>query len=246
MKKTIIYYFIFLSASIFSQQKTMKVVYKAEYLVSNMQKKIREQSLETKQYINQYLENYSKIEMELLFNNEESLFKPIEKLDIEGEMFYKLALNSVSENKIRYKNNKEKNCIVQANFLDNKYLYNDLCDKYSWEILNDTSTINGFKCYKAKTKKKGKQVIGLPSFKETEIYVWFTPDIASNFGPCGYDNLPGLVLSVTFGNVHIFASEINLVENLKIEKPTNGILLKNEDELIALGVDYMKEIQGKN
>jgi GLPGLI family protein len=246
MKKTIIYYFIFLSASIFSQQKTMKVVYKAEYLVSNMQKKISEQSLETKQYINQYLENYSKIEMELLFNNEESLFKPVEKLDIDNEMFYKLALNSVSENKIRYKNNKEKNCIVQANFLDNTYLYNDLCDKYSWEIVNDTSTINSFKCFKAKTKQKAKQVTGLPAFKESEIYVWFTPDIASSFGPCGYDNLPGLVLSVSFGNVHIFASEISFVENQKIEKPTIGIPLKNEDELITLGVNYMKEIQEKN
>ena len=86
----------------------MKVVFKAEYLISDMQKKISEQSLESKQYINQYLENYSKIEMELLFNNEESLFKPIEKLDSGDEMFYKLALNSVTENKIRYKNNKEK------------------------------------------------------------------------------------------------------------------------------------------
>lgn len=246
MKKSIFYYFLFLSTFVFSQQKTMRVVFKAEYLISDMQKKISEQSLESKQYINQYLENYSKIEMELLFNNEESLFKPIEKLDNGDEMFYKLALNSVTENKIRYKNNKEKNCKVQAKFLDNTYLYDDQCDKYTWEILNDTSTINGFKCFKAKTKKKAKQVPGLPSFKETEVYVWFTPDIASSFGPCGYDNLPGLVLSVTFGNVHIFASEISYVENQKIEKPNNGIFIKNEDELIALGVNYMKEIQGKN
>ena len=245
MKKISFLCILFLISDIaFSQKNNTQVTYKAEYLVSEMQDKINEQSLEAKEYINKYIENFSKIETVLIYNNKECLFKSVEKLDINEDMFYKLCLVAVTDNKIRYKNKQENKSIVQVSLLDETYIYEDLYNKHSWEILKDTATISGFKCIKAKTKRMTKPMPGLSiTPKEVEIYAWFTPDIASSFGPCGFDNLPGLVLSVTFGNVHVYATEIKSIKDFKIYEPTEGVFLKNEDELIAIGLKHMKKLQ---
>ncbi len=55
-----------------------------------------------------------------------------------------------------------------------------------WNILEDTLTINGFRCNKAQTSYGGRQWTA-----------WFTEEVASTAGPWKFHGLPGLIVKCT-------------------------------------------------
>lgn len=54
-----------------------------------------------------------------------------------------------------------------------------------WEIENDTATILGYLCQKARVNFRGREYI-----------VWFAPSIALNEGPWKFSGLPGMIVKV--------------------------------------------------
>lgn len=80
--------------------------------------------------------------------------------------------------------------------------------KYQWNLTNETSTINGFKVYKAYIDepyitRKGVERIN-------QIIAWYCPDLPYNYAPVGIGGLLGLVLSLeTHGSKYI-AKKITL------------------------------------
>lgn len=88
-----------------------------------------------------------------------------------------------------YDDNKRKNYIV----------IDSLEKMESWEILNDTLTILGFKCQKATI-----------NYKQDKFYAWFTTQLPYNAGPDYFRGLPGLILKVSnsYGNLGYEAIEI--------------------------------------
>ena len=79
--------------------------------------------------------------------------------------------------------------------------------KLFFEILENTNTenkkIGNYSCYKAITNKKTKNNNSIP------IIAWYCPELAYQFGPNGYGNLPGLIVELQIDNVIYGLKSIN-------------------------------------
>ena len=66
--------------------------------------------------------------------------------------------------------------------------------------------------------------------------VWFTPEIATSFGPKGLDGLPGLILEATInGKSYIYATKIEIdLKNIKIERPKGKNITEKDLENILI------------
>ncbi len=59
---------------------------------------------------------------------------------------------------------------------------------------------------------------------------WYCPSIPFNFGPKGYNGLPGLILELQVRNITWGATKIEISnENKIIEKPSKGKLITEEE-----------------
>ncbi|MFY7739994.1 MAG: GLPGLI family protein [Flavobacterium sp.] len=240
--------FIILLNNLFGQESNYaKITYKAVYNepseVSESLKKLR---TENQQYVKDFLESFKKIEFKLLYTKNESLFEVVEDIESTDDMHRKIAIIQISENKIRYVNNLTKQKMVQLEFMGNKFNVPQKFENYNWEITKDTTTINGLMCYKATTTK---QIAGIGEFtgKNLLVTAWFTPSIPVSFGPNGFDGLPGLILSVSYGSIQLNASDINLdyKTSKKIEKPKGGIDIKDDKEMTEIMFKKYKELNSE-
>lgn len=96
-----------------------------------------------------------------------------------------------------------------------------------WKLENETKQIGSYLCYKATSE----QVVVNPkgTFKHP-IVAWYCPSIPFNFGPKGYNGLPGLILELQVRNFTWGATKIEISnENKIIEKPSKGKLITEEE-----------------
>ena len=210
--------------------KSCKILYKAEYVdFKGQDNQNGEKSAQVKDIIKRYKDNYSKINLELLFSKERSLFRSIDALERDNDMYFKLASQKVTGGKIYYINLKNNEKIFYVDFQGEKITVDISQEKYKWEITPESKIISGFKCFKATTTKIIKGSLYTPE-SNLLIEVWFTPDLQGSFGPFGYDGLPGVILSVFSNNIHVFATEIICDLDTDIKKPKGDIEFKSEDE----------------
>lgn len=178
-------------------------------------------SANVKSFLKERNSAYDLVECELIYNKTKSLFKIIDKLNYKEDKFYGLV--AIFASGIYYKDIetkiKKKQLEIQGEVLNITLPF----EEYKWEILNESKMINGYLCYKAISKhvefnhRKNQDIINYPE-------VWFTPSIASSFGPRGLDGLPGLVLEGKFNNhASFYATKITFeVSGVKLEEPKNG------------------------
>lgn len=98
----------------------------------------------------------------------------------------------------------------------NMYKVKDDLNIFDWVIENDSTTILGYKCYKAITKFRGRV-----------FEAYFTIDIPISDGPGKYNGLPGLILKLSILNstsiYEITAVRVGLKnENTKLNNPFEG------------------------
>ena len=74
---------------------------------------------------------------------------------------------------------------------------------YNWNLTTETKKIGNYSCYKAITNKKTKNNNSIP------IIAWYSPEIAYQFGPNGYGNLPGLIVELQIDSVIYGLKSIN-------------------------------------
>lgn len=79
--------------------------------------------------------------------------------------------------------------ILIADFLPTQFALE--CNPIAWQILSDTQTLKGFKCFKASGKFAGR-----------EYLAWFTPEIPITEGPYVFKGLPGLILKIHDSKMH--------------------------------------------
>jgi GLPGLI family protein len=115
----------------------------------------------------------------------------------------------------------------QGTFEKDKYLISRNMNN-NWNInYQDTTTIQGFKCYKATTTE---EIIGRNNKRTTnDMVVWFCPELAFPFGPSGYGKLPGLILQLTVNRVSFYVKKINLDRDRKVEVISKGIPISEPD-----------------
>ena len=103
---------------------------------------------------------------------------------------------------------------------------------FEWNIENDTISILGYKCYKAKTKFRGR-----------EFEVFFTNEITLPDGPAKYNGLPGLILKVSIVNSSSIYSII-ATKITKSDKNTEIINPFDEKECLDF-TDFKKKFIAK-
>lgn len=165
---------------------------------------------------------------ELLFNDTEAIYKKTEKKTESqpdemgtGNIQMKVTKVSVGENVELYKNYKTKTSVALKKILDKEFLISEDLKTLHWELINETKTIGNLECKKAQTKIGNGEV----------IEVWYAPSIPVNAGPSLYWGLPGLIVEVKEKTKHYIATQIKENISNKIEAPTKGKKISNNEFL---------------
>lgn len=119
-----------------------------------------------------------------------------------------------------------KDSLIYNNYEFNGKKFNVLSkfNEQEWNILNETTMINGYLCFKASLKSN------------PIISVWFTPEISCPVGPYGYVGLPGLILQLNSYNVTYVCKRFTFeqFEINDIKKPIGIDISKKEMEEMKL------------
>lgn len=240
MNKHILVLSIILSVNFcWAQQTKGIVIYKKEYIntmSSNTEflnknknnpdfiRKVKEIDVQKGEIVNE-------LRFKLVFDNNASIFKVQNFLELENNRFYSFAIGPEGSN-IYYTNKKNKENIRQVDAYGDLFLVDYPVQE--WELSSETKKIGAYTCYKAITIQT---VNGKKGITKTRVEVWYTPEIAIPFGPLGYNGLPGLIVELSMHNYkyYVIKIELNSDEKINIKKPTQGkIVTKEEFEKIGL------------
>lgn len=165
-----------------------------------------------------------KISFTLFFNNDVSLFKVNEMITDKDIAFAKAFTggNNIYFTEINTeKKVKEINSSGYGKFIIN------YTKKSDWVLLNETKYIDSYLCYKATTETT---IVNSKGTFKFPVTAWYCPSIPFNYGPYGYDGLPGLILELNERYTTYGALKINLSkENSTIEKPNKGKIVTQEE-----------------
>lgn len=117
-------------------------------------------------------------------------------------------------------------------------------DKYNWILTKEKKVISGYNSYKAYTIDKKYDLLR-DTIVQREFVVWYTPEIPFQFGPAGFDGLPGLVLTAKRDGYYYIAKDIKLYKNnqFEIQKPQKGTLI-NSKQYDSIGVENIRKKYG--
>lgn len=131
--------------------------------------------------------------MELNFNQDASIYGPVEKKEEEeinqevegGQM--RIKMNRPVEKS--FCDLKKMKKIEQKDFMSRKFIIESDIEQGTWKLTGNQKMILGYPCQEAVKEDS--------TAKRT---AWFTPAIAKPIGPTGFEGLPGLVLEVNMNN----------------------------------------------
>lgn len=154
---------------------------------------------------------------QLLFNANESLFRPVIEDEPEevggGGVVMRIQRPAAEE----YVNQEQMKRLRQEEFLGKRYLIEDSVRLTPWKIGTELKEIHGYTCRQA-TYYNEEQ-------KET-IVAWYTDALRPFLGPTGFNTLPGAVLAVDVdnGKTVITAKSIELrpLNRRELKAPTGG------------------------
>ncbi|UGS23697.1 GLPGLI family protein [Flavobacterium channae] len=136
-------------------------------------------------------ENSNQFTFQLNFSKDRSEFFIMDNLEIEYHSYRMVRAFS------RYQGftsiTKDKTFIEKE--IDNETYILEEKAAYNWSLTTETKKIGNYNCYKATTEKTIENKIIVP------ITAWYCPEIAYQFGPNGYGNLPGLIVELQIDNV---------------------------------------------
>lgn len=163
------------------------------------EQKLFKEYLQTEQEQNKLTKQLS---FKLVFNKDEGLFSMEDIMGIDENPRMSLATGPYQG--IYYQKNLNDEKLWQLESFDGTYLI-DL-SPVKWKLENKQKIINGYNCYKA----IGEQITSNKGNEENSIVAWYAPDIPFNFGPIGYNGLPGMILSLSTRGEHYFLNDLQL------------------------------------
>lgn len=161
-----------------------------------------------------------KLDFKLYINDSISYFvenKGISSSDLSNKLAvsktkYSSPIFYNSKSYFQYNNNPDFIFFKRNEYLISKNIISD------WIISNESKSIDGNICFKAKATDyyfhNGDDI------RNYEITAWFCPKLPFKFGPVYYNNLPGLILEISYLDIKLVATKIeNQLDEKKISKP---------------------------
>lgn len=180
------------------------------------------------------------LEFELLFNKTSSLFQQVDKIENEDAAVKFACAFSGYKNPVYY--DKAKKEYKYNNFaspiVNEKEFLIIYKDSIGWTLLNETKIINNYTCYKATSLVP---VYKINDVSFTTITAWYCPQIAINYGPLTFGNLPGLIFELQNQYSSLVIDKIEFNSEIKIKEPIKGVLI-TELEFNSLFNNRIKEI----
>ena len=144
-------------------------------------------------------ENSNQFTFQLNFSKDRSNFFIVDNLEIEDNSYKMVKGFSRYQGFITA----TKDSIFIKKEIDNEtYILKEKI-AYNWNLTTETKKIGNYSCYKAITNKTTKNNISIP------IIAWYCPELAYQFGPNGFGNLPGLIVELQIDNVIYGLKSIN-------------------------------------
>ena len=200
-------------------------------------------------YMEKMLKQNTEKDYVLNFNSTESIYREIEKLDIEdGRGGFNWMAQYIGENIGKlYKNINDKVSINETEFMGRFFLLTDPLEEQKWKMTGESKKIGKYTCYKATHEKEVEeatfsfgnfnQAQNTPKkkkMKKVNVVAWFTPEIPIATGPSRYGGLPGLILEVSDDQTTLLCTKIvmNPTDKVKIKKPKKGKIIATSDFLV--------------
>ena len=200
-------------------------------------------------YMEKMLKQNTEKDYVLNFNSTESIYREIEKLDIEdGRGGFNWMAQYIGENIGKlYKNINDKVSINETEFMGRFFLLTDPLEEQKWKMTGESKKIGKYTCYKATYEKEVEeatfsfgnfnQAQNTPKkkkMKKVNVVAWFTPEIPIATGPSRYGGLPGLILEVSDDQTTLLCTKIvmNPTDKVKIKKPKKGKIIATSDFLV--------------
>ena len=240
--------FIFFSIISYSQEFQGKAVYMSKIGVD---KSFLDNPRfgQYKGYMEKMLKQNTEKDYVLNFNSTESIYREIEKLDIEdGRGGFNWMAQYIGENIGKlYKNINDKVSINETEFMGRFFLLTDPLEEQKWKMTGESKKIGKYTCYKATYEKEVEeatfsfgnfnQAQNTPKkkkMKKVNVVAWFTPEIPIATGPSRYGGLPGLILEVSDDQTTLLCTKIvmNPTDKVKIKKPKKGKIIATSDFLV--------------
>ena len=240
--------FIFFSIFSYSQEFQGKAVYMSKIGVDKSFLDNPRYS-QYKGYMEKMLKQNTEKDYVLNFNSTESIYREIEKLDIEdGRGGFNWMSQYIGENIGKlYKNINDKVSINETEFMGRFFLLTDPLEEQKWKMTGESKKIGKYTCYKATYEKEVEeatfsfgnfnQAQNTPKkkkMKKVNVVAWFTPEIPIATGPSRYGGLPGLILEVSDDQTTLLCTKIvmNPTDKVKIKKPKKGKIIATSDFLV--------------
>lgn len=148
----------------------------------------------------------------MVFKGSESRFEPIKKMNMGQNMAYQVAIS----NGVYYTDINKNKLFHQLDAFGELFLIDYDNQQIKWNLTNEIKIINGYKCYKAFTQ------IQNTSQDSSYVIAWYAIDLPINFGPKHYNGLPGLILELHERGHILYAKEIILNNDIKLDVPKKG------------------------
>lgn len=188
---------------------------------------------------------------ELIVNQEESIWKSIEKINNEqididkGEIVGSVSFLPEGD---LYKNTHSKIYIKEEESFSKKYLVKDDLIERDWKISREAKEVLGIQVQKATHSDEENGI---------ELIAWYAPKLNFKNGPNAYWGLPGLILELRVSyyddenESHMDYTAINIAplkSNKKIAPPTKGkVVTQNElNQISEENFERMKKMHAES
>lgn len=241
-KNSMIIVFLCIISNLNGQNKTSSIIYKKKIVTRLEKSKIN--NTDAKKILQNSIIAAKELEYELIFNNYESFFSEIEKLDSDNSNMLSNRLARLMGFGVgKFYMNIEKNKIlVQRNLSSDLFLIESEIESQKWKKTNETKQIGKYTCFKATTTVLVETVSA--GTVEREVIAWFNPEIPIGFGPAGFGGLPGLIMEIEKDNAVLYAYKVYLnKEDKGIKMPKRGIKVSKKEfrEIQKKGSAYYRQ-----
>ncbi len=198
----------------------------------NMHKRLPPDRQEMKAMIPEYRTN----KFQLVYNVDESLYKPI--IEDEEDQEFSGAGNGMRmrfrmPNTETYFNHVNGKILMKQEFMGKDYIVRDSLKVSPWKFGTETKTIQGYECRQAYYIDEATlNINGELRTEKREITAWYTEKIRPFLGPERFNTLPGTILALDINNgervLVATAIEPRELKKNELKAPEKGELITQE------------------